>query len=201
MGAQVVRRVPAVLVNTRWLDARIGYDGSQLRAHWILAQTGLCGDALVAFRGPCAVARAEIADLADVDGPGIAGDDMVHFVWEMFAAPDLLLAVHRQRLLAAQAGELLRELAPAARLRRGGDDLWLGDGKLSISIATVTPVSSLVHFAVNATPGGAPVRTATLQELRVEPRAFADALLHRAAAEQESIAEARAKVRSKGEWR
>ena len=187
-------------MNTRWLAERIAYDGSQLRAHWIFAHTGLAGDALVAFRGPCAVARGEIADLADVDGPGIAGDDMVHFVWESFALPELLLAVHRQRLFAAQAAEVLRALAPAAALRRDGDDLFVGDGKLSISIASVSAVSSLIHFAVNATPGGAPVRTATLQQLGVEPRAFAEQLLARAAAEQQSIALARAKVRARGEW-
>jgi hypothetical protein len=79
-------------------DETIVYDGSQLRAHWLLARFGLVGDALVAFRGPCAVRGEEMADLADLDGPGIAGADMVHFVWETFTATDLLLAVHRQRL-------------------------------------------------------------------------------------------------------
>lgn len=187
-------------MNARWLDERIDYDGSQLRAHWILDRTGICGDAIVAFRGGCDVARAEIADLADLDGPGIAGADMVHFVWEVFTAPDLLLAVHRQRLLSAQAREVLGELAPTARVRRDGDDLFVGNGKLSISIATASPVSSLIHFAVNATPGGAPVATATLLELGVDARAFADRLLARATAEQQGIATARAKVRAKGEW-
>jgi hypothetical protein len=188
-------------MKTLWIDEPIAYDGSQLRAHWILHRTGLVGDALVAFRGPCNVTLAEMADLADIDGPGIAGDDMVHFLWESFARADLLLAVHRQRLLSAQAAEVLRELAPAAIVRRTGDDLWVGTGKLSISIATVTPVSTLLHFAVNATPGGAPVATATLADLGVPPRRFADALLEAAAAEQASIDDARAKVRAKGEWR
>lgn len=185
---------------THWCDEAIAYDGSQLRAHWLLSRFGLAGDAMVAFRGPCRVKLDEMADLADLGGPGIAGDDMVHFVWECFTAPDLLLAVHRQRLLAAQAREVLAELAPAKVVRRDGDDLFVGGGKLSISIATLTPVSTLVHFAVNATPGGAPVATATLRDLGVEPRDFAERLLARAAGEQASIAIARAKVRAKGEW-
>lgn len=184
-----------------WIDERLTYDGSQLRAHWILARCGIAGDAIVGFRGACRVSLAEMADLEDVDGPGIAADDMVHFVWEAFAAPDLLLAVHRQRLLAAQAAEVLRELAPDVIVRRSGDDLWVGPGKLSISIATVSPVSSLVHFAVNATPGGAPVAIATLNELGVEPERFGRALLAAVASEQAAIAVARAKVRPKGEWR
>jgi len=186
---------------THWCDDTITYDGSQLRAHWLLARFGLVGDALVGFRGPCLVSTGEMADLADVDGPGIAGDDMVHFVWESFAQPDLLLAVHRQRLLSAQAAEVLRELVPGSAVRRTGDDLWVGDGKLSISIATVTPVSSLIHFAVNATDGGAPVRTTNLASLSAVPLAFARALLARVAEEQQSIETARAKVRAKGEWR
>lgn len=188
-------------MKAHWIEERLEYDGSQLRAHWILDRCGIVGDAIVAFRGPCRVRIDEIADLADIDGPGIAADDMVHFVWECFDAPDLLLAVHRQRLLAAQAVEVLRELVPAAIVRRDGDDLWVGTGKLSISIATVSPVSALVHFAVNAAAGGAPVEIAHLQQLGVMPEAFARALLRRVVAEQESIAIARAKVRPKGEWR
>lgn len=188
-------------MKTHWLDARLVYDGSQLRAHWALAATGIAGDVLVGWRGPCRVASAEMADLADLDGPGIAADDMVHFVHESFAATDLLLAVHRQRLLAAQAAEVLRAMAPLAIVRRDGDDLWVGTGKLSVSIATVTPVSALIHFAVNASVGGAPVPTADLQQLGVDAAAFGRALLARAADEQASIAVARAKVRPKGEWR
>jgi hypothetical protein len=187
-------------MKTRWIDETEAYDGTQLRAHWIAARTGLTGDAIVAFRGACAVLRDEIADLADVEGPGIAADDMVHFVWECFTQPDLLLAVHRQRLLSAQAREVLGGLAPAHSVRREGDDLFVGSGKLSVSIATVTQVSSLIHFGVNAAPGGAPVEVATLQQLQVDPRRFAEELLRRVAAEQEAIETARAGVRPKGEW-
>jgi hypothetical protein len=188
-------------MRTLWCDEPIAYDGSQLRAHWLLARFGVAGDAAVAFRGPCRVRDAEMADLADLDGPGIAADDMVHVVWEMFTAADLLLAVHRQRLLAAQAREVLAELAPRASVRRDGDDLFVGDGKLSISIATVSPVSALLHFAVNSSAGGAPVPIATLADLGVEPRRFGEELLARVAAEQDGIVVARAKVRPKGEWR
>ncbi|MCB9878548.1 MAG: DUF366 family protein [Planctomycetes bacterium] len=183
-----------------WCDEVIAYDGSQLRAHWLLQRFDMAGDAIVGFRGPCSVRRDEIADLADIDGPGIAADDMVHFVWEAFEHPDLLLATHRQRLLAAQAAEVLRELAPAGTVTRTGDDLFVGDGKLSISIATVTPVSALIHFAVNSTPGGAPVAIATLAELSVDPARFGARVLQRVIDEQRSIRAARAKVRAKGEW-
>lgn len=205
----------------RWCDEPIDYDGSQLRAHWLLTRFGLVGDAIVGFRGRCDVVADEVADLEDLDGPGIRGDDMVHFVWECFGATDLLLAVHRQRLLAAQVREVLRELAPTADVTRTGDDLYvctdrsgagkpdrgerttgrLSIGKLSISIATVSPVSALIHFAVNAQQGGAPVPVASLADLGVPVEPFALAVLDRVVEEQRSIADARAKVRAKGEWR
>lgn len=188
-------------LQTHWCDQAVAYDGSQLRAHWLLDRFGLVGDAVVAFRGPCNVIRDEVADLEDLDGPGIAANDMVHFVWESFTTTDLLLAVHRQRLFAAQVREVVQQLAPSSELSRTGDDLYVGGGKLSISIATVSPVSALMHFAVNAQPGGAPVAIATLQELGVEPSAFARAVLERISDEQASIESARAKVRAKGEWR
>lgn len=188
-------------VQTHWCEQRLAYDGSQLRAHWLLDRFGFVGDALVAFRGPCSVIRDEVADLEDLDGPGIAADDMVHFVWESFTTSDLLLAVHRQRLFAAQVREVVQELAPSSEVSRTGDDLYVEGGKLSISIATVSPVSALMHFAVNAQPGGAPVAIATLQQLGIEPSAFALAVLQRVGEEQASIESARAKVRAKGEWR
>lgn len=184
-----------------WCERAIDYDGSQLRAHWLLDRFALAGDAIVGFRGACDVTPDEVADLADLDGPGIRGAQMVHFVWEAFAATDLLLAVHRQRLLSAQAVEVLGELAPTAAIRRDGDDLYVGDAKLSISIATVSPVSALIHFAVNESPDGAPVAIACLRELGVDGRAFGERLLARVVAEQASIDTARAKVRAKGEWR
>lgn len=192
---------PPSALQTHWCAEAIAYDGSQLRAHWVLDRFALVGDALVAFRGPCSVQADEIADLEDLDGPGILAHDMVHFVWESFSTTDLLLAVHRQRLFAAQVREIVQKLSPSTEVSRTGDDLYVGRGKLSISIATVSPVSALMHFAVNASPGGAPVAIASLNQLGIEPDAFAAAVLTRVADEQTSIQSARAKVRAKGEWR
>jgi hypothetical protein len=186
-------------LQTLWLEGARVYDGTQLRAHWILRTAALVGDALVAFRGPCRLPASEIADLEDVAGPGIAGDDMLHFVGEIFDDGDLVRAVLRQRLLAADAVEVLRRLAPGKALSRRGDDLFFGERKLSISVATRSTVSTLIHFAVNVGNAGTPVATAALADLGVEPRAFADALLERAAREQASLETARCKVRPRPE--
>lgn len=191
-------------MQSRWLDRTLPYDGSQLRAHWILRETGLAGDAIVAFRGPCAVSDAEMADLEDLlSGPGIAGDDMLHFVVELFDDGDLLRAIYLQRLFSALALDCLRartdQPGDSIQLRRQGDDLFYGSGKLSISIATRSQVSTLIHFAVNVTNEGTPVETASLQDLDIDPTAFAESLMGGFLVECNSIIAARAKVRSKGE--
>lgn len=188
---------------TRRLGERVDYDGAALRAHWILRTTGIVGDALVAFRGACDVSDAEMADLEDLGGPGIAGADMLHFLLERFDEASLEAGVLRQRLFAVLVGECLAELG--AVVRRDGDDLFAApDGgaerKLSISIATRSPVSSLMHFAVNVTTDAVPVPACGLIELGVEPDALADAVLARYVAEERGILLARAKVRAKGEW-
>jgi len=186
-------------MKTAWLEQRQDYDGSQLAAHWILRTTGIIGDAMVAFRGACAVTPAEMADLEDLlHGPGITGAEMVHFLWETFDDGDLERAVLRQRLLSAQALEVLR-IQTSVALRRSGDDLFADRRKLSISIATRSPVSTLIHFAVNVRNDGTPVPTASLADLGVDPRAFGEALLAAVQSEQESIVAARCQVRAKGD--
>ena len=191
-------------MESRWLDKTIAYDGSQLRAHWILREVGLAGDAVVAFRGPCAVSEQEMADLEDLlDGPGIVGDDMLHFVVELFDDGELLRAIYLQRLFSALALDTLRaqisDPGISVRLRREGDDLFFGSGKLSISIATRSLVSTLIHFAVNVTNAGTPVETASLGDLGVEPAVFAQSLSDALVVEHRSVSAARVKVRAKGE--
>ena len=184
---------------TRWIDEPITYDGAQLRAHWILREHGIVGDALVAFRGPCDVVVDEVADLEDLGGPGIAGADMLHFLWERFDDDGLRAAIVRQRLLSCIAAEALRELGAPATLRRDGDDLYVGDGKLSISIATRSTVSTLMHFALNITTDGTPVRTSALEDFGIDPAVCARTILDRVEREEASMLLARAKVRAKGE--
>jgi len=178
-------------VKTRFLRRRVDYDGSQIRSHWAYRAFGIQGDSLVAFRGACTVPPANMVDLEDYRaGARIAGPDMLHFIAEHFDA-DLEKAVLRQRLLASLAREELGD-----RVRRRGDDLFIGERKLSISIATVTPVSTKIHFAVNVRRApGVGVPTGGLEDLKVDPRRFAERLLRAYAAEMAGILDARTRVR------
>ncbi|MBU0753945.1 MAG: DUF366 family protein, partial [Planctomycetes bacterium] len=54
-----------------------------------------------------------------------------------------------------------------------GDDLYLKNRKLSVSIAAPSPVSCMIHFGLNIETHGVPVDAAGLKELGVDPSRFA----------------------------
>ncbi len=186
-----------------YTEREITYDGRQLAPHWIYRQFDLLGDAVVAFIGPCRVELGEMVDLEDVkDNAPIYSPQMLHLIAEFFSG-DLHLTVYRQRLLIVTAKELLETLT-TRRVIRKGDDLYLDradgrPGKLSVSIATVSATSTLIHTGLNVRTEGTPVPTVGLDELGVDVASFATTLLARFTAELEGIWDARCKVRAVAE--
>lgn len=186
-------RVNGDTMKTTWIDKTITYDGTQLRSHWIFEQAGILGDAIAAFTGPADVPLAHMVDLVDVrDRAPIGSSSMLHFLVEHFDA-SLPLAIARQRLLVAITGEELHRRGLA--IERRGDDLFASERKLSVSIATASPVSTLIHFALNIENRGTPVPTIGLAELGIDPRALADEVARCYVCEIASMEEARCKVR------
>lgn len=181
-------------MKTLWIDREIAYDGRQLRSHWIFETTGVLGDAAAAFLGAADVPLAHMVDLADVrKNAPIFSRRMLHLIAEHFDG-DLQLAIARQRLIAAIAGEELARTK--AEVFRRGDDLFVGEKKLSVSIATISPLSTLIHFGINVVSQGAPVPAIGLEDLHIEPKGFGGRLLERYAEEIASMREARCKVRA-----
>ena len=176
----------------------IVYDGTQLRPHFLRAAFGLAGDAAALFRGACEVPTENLVDLEDQEaGSFIRARDMLHVIVERFE-PDLARMVLIQRLLAGIVADEVRAATDpeiAATVRRSGDDVFVGEGKLTVSIATLSPVSALIHFGVNVDAAGAPVRAASLGLLGIPPDSFGQRLLASLAAELEDVALAMAKVR------
>jgi hypothetical protein len=183
-------------------DRAITYDGRQLAPHWIYRQHDLMGDAAVAFLGPCHVDLSEMVDIEDVKAQApIFSPQMLHIIAEFFSS-DLHTTVYRQRLLIVTAKEILERLTDRPVTRRG-DDLYLpsadgSPGKLSVSIATASATSTLIHTGLNIETEGTPVPTVGLAELGVNPAAFAAELLRRYADEVDDIWLARCKVRAVG---
>jgi hypothetical protein len=168
---------------------------TELYGHFAFKNFGIAGDAAVAFVGPCDVEGERLVDLADGRaGAKIKAARMLHFVLEHFGVP-LAEAVWRQRLFAAIVCDEVWARAPKASVRREGDDVFVDGGKLTVSIATVSPTSALVHFGVNVDGAGAPVAVADLRSLGIGARELASAVLARYAAEAESARAAACKVK------
>jgi hypothetical protein len=186
-----------------FLENEFLYDGSQLRSLFAYLDYKIQGDSVVSWIGPCNVTLEHMVDGEDLlAGEKIAGDKMVHFVIEVFNM-SLVGAVALQRLFAAICLGLLEDQlalksfgrTQELKLRREGDDIYFGDGKMSISIATVSPVSSLIHFAINIVNDGTPVKTASLNDVSYEPRLFAKNAMAKLSEEYVSILNATTKVR------
>ncbi len=183
-------------------NREITYDGRQLAPHWIYRTFDLMGDAAVAFLGPCHVDLSEMVDIEDVKAQApIFSPRMLHVIAEFFSC-DLHTTVYRQRLLIVTAKELLETMTDRQVTRRG-DDLYLPRadgslGKLSVSIATASPISTLIHTGLNIETEGAPVPTVGLAELGIDPAAFGAMLLRHYADEVSDIWLARCKVRAAG---
>lgn len=185
-------------MKSRFLNEEFTYDGTQLVSLWNYLQHKILGDSIVSWVGPCNISFDHMVDGEDLlaEAP-IAGDKMLHFIVEKFDC-SLFAAVGLQRLLASLVLETLRNSSgnpDVVKLIRDGDDIFLGKNKLSISIATQSPVSSLIHFAVNITNSGTPVPTLSLEDLQVRSREFAEEIMARFSKEVESITIATQKVR------
>ena len=173
----------------------LAYTGHQLRSHWIYETFGVQGDAIVAFRGPCRVELSEMVDRADViAGEDIRAAEMLHLIAEHFDR-DLTRAVLRQRLLICMIAELLKTVISVPEIEREGDDLYADDRKLTVSIATISPVSTLIHVGVNIDASGAPVAACGLDDWKIDANALAEELLEAYASEAEDIYLATCKVR------
>ena len=192
----------------RWLDQTMTYDGSQLRSLFAYKEIGLLGDSLISWRGPCDVQRQFMVDMEDwTQGAEIQGQDMLHFIMEIFHTP-LMVAVGYQRLFVGLLKETLCEFLALksdslpsiltgfySKLRREGDDLYFEDKKINVSIATASPVSSLIHVGVNIKSEGTPVLTMGLDDFQIDPVTFAKKVMGYWIAEDQSMKDATCKVK------
>lgn len=182
-------------MHTKLIDKEIKYIGSQLAPHWIYKNFKLQGDAIVAFVGECEVALTEMVDIEDViNNEPIYSKSMLSFITEQFNV-NLVEGVFRQRLLICIIKELLEERG--IFVVRKGDDLMIDGRKLSVSIATKSTTSILIHTGLNILSEGAPVKASGLtSELGItDIKEFALEVMKRYSEEIEDINLASTKVR------
>lgn len=182
-------------MKTKYIEEEVKYIGSQLAPHWIYKNYKIQGDALVAFCGECDVHLSEMVDIEDViNNEPIYSKSMLSFITEQFGV-NLPEGVFRQRLLICIIKELLEEYGH--KIRRSGDDLFYQDKKLTVSIATKSITSTLIHTGVNIVSEGAPVKASGLKsELGIDDiKGFAVEVMKRYKEELEDIILAGTKVR------
>lgn len=148
-------------MKTLFIDNEIKYIGSQLAPHWIYKNFKIQGDAIVAFCGECEVKLTEMVDIEDViNNEPIYSKYMLSFITEQFNV-ELVEGVFRQRLLMCCIKEALERRGFV--VARNGDDLFVNNKKLSVSIATKSMTSVLIHTGVNILSEGAPIPVSGLQ--------------------------------------
>jgi uncharacterized protein len=161
---------------------QLAYTGAELSPHFLYKHFGLEQDALVAFIGPAEVGIDHMVDLEDVkNNAPIYSPRMVHFLAEWFI-DSLDQGILLQHLFVDEIYHWMWENLSQRRplgLSKRGNDLFYESRKLSVSIATRSPVSVLMHTAVNVHTEGTPVPTAGLAELGVDPMQFAPQILER----------------------
>lgn len=168
---------------------------TELISHFAYRAFGIEGDAAVAFIGPCHVENRNLVDWEDRRaGDYIRAARMLHFIIEHFGV-GLREAIWRQRLLVSLAVESLAAACAGVRLCRAGDDIFIDTAKLTVSIATVSPVSAVIHLGINIDCAGAPVEACDLAGLGVDPKSLAHSTLEKYAAEVASFEKALCKVR------
>lgn len=143
------------------------YDGSQIRPLWALDQMGIKGSSIVSWMGSMEIEPSKIIDVEDV-GLEIKSNEMIHFIVEHFDCQptNIKLAYHRQRILVMILKDELAQWG--VQCTRSGDDLFVGNGKLTVSIATISATSMKIHLGINITSEGTPEDVKTRGVLETE---------------------------------
>ncbi len=168
-------------MQTSFINKKFAYDGSQLQPLFAYLKHHVLGDSIISWVGPCDISFENMKDGEDLlEKSPIRGSLMLHFIIEIFQR-DLLTGVLCQRLFAGIVLAYLQNKASKVLkgelLKRSGDDIYWGDKKLSISIAGCSSVSTQIHFAMNISTKGTPVKTSSLEELNLEPKKVAEDLM------------------------
>jgi len=181
-----------------FIEKEICYTGKELSPHWIYKNFNIQGDAIVAFIGECDVKLDNMVDIEDVlSNSPIYSKKMLHFIVEHFNIP-LMEGVLRQRLLVAIARDvILSRLSSHTELTRHGDDLYYNDRKLSVSIATKSITSVLIHLGMNIISENTPVKAAGLKsELNLNDiNSIASDIINNYRQENDQIKKASCKVK------
>lgn len=181
-------------MKTLFLDSNFTYFGKELRSLFLYEKGLKESSGLLSWIGPCDVSTEALVDQADKENSDIIfSENMAHFIGEFFHR-DIFYGIMVQRLMAEIIKTYINEKCENFKFAREGDDLFFGGKKLNVSIATVSPISTLVHFGVNVSSKNTPVEVIGLEDLGLDSLIFANDILLLIKNEIESIERAGIKV-------
>lgn len=140
------------------------YDGSQLHHAFAYEQADELGATICYFTGAADV-KEHLVDLEDsLADDFIKAKKMWHFIIEIPEAAITEMVVW-QRLFICMCIDHLKVNFKDLTITRKGDDIMIGDSKLSVSIATLSRFSGLIHVGINIEVGeGCPVKAIGLAD-------------------------------------
>lgn len=153
-------------MDTGFLGKNILYDGSQLRHAFAYETVGFLGDSLVTFEGPAFV-KDHLVDIEDRKANDfIASENMLHFIVEIYNTTITETVLWQLKLVEITANVLSSN---GVAIVVDGDDIMVNDHKLSVSIATLSRFSGLIHLGLNIVVGSdCPVKAIGLSELNID---------------------------------
>lgn len=182
----------------KFIEENIKYTGAELCPHFAYKRFGILGDSLIGFTGEADVKLSEMVDIEDVlENAPIYSENMLHFIAEHFQI-GLSEGIALQRLLVSIAKDIVQKHAGKAfDIERRGDDIFANGQKLSVSIATKSLTSVLIHFAMNISSNNTPIKTSGLEtDLNIKDiKNIANEILIAYTEEVKGIKRAGAKVR------
>lgn len=154
-------------MQTLFIENEVKYTGSQLSPHWIYKNYKLQGDAIVSFVGEVDVQISKMVDIEDViNNEPIYSKRMLNFIIEQYGVT-LGETAALQRLFISIIKDVIEDMTNE-KIKRLGDDLFFDDRKLSVSIATKSITSCLIHTALNIIKDGALIEVSDLVEIGIE---------------------------------
>lgn len=155
------------IMNELFCEETIKYTGKELTPHWIMSNFRLVGDSIISFIGEVEVPIDNMVDIEDrINNEPIYAKNMLNFIIEHFDFSIKEIAMAQIILIQSIREVFLDEYN--INLKREGDDLFWDNRKLSVSIATKSIVSGLIHTALNIDCTGAPVKASDINELGIE---------------------------------
>lgn len=185
-------------MKTHFHEETLTYDGQQLTSQFAYRHFDVLGDSIVSFIGPCDVDLQHMVDLEDVlRRAPIHSENMLHFIAEHFTASLTEVICYQRLMMDLIITEMTTEKEDL-KLSRRGDDIYDDVFKVSVSVATKSPVSCLIHTGINISSKNTPLPTKGLADYGINPHALATGVMNRYRAEIDGIMKARVKVRAVG---